>query len=92
MPNVFTPEFKPGDRVARPVALDNGVWIRKGDACLADSPLRRGVVTAAQLEREGDDHRFHYRVSWDDGQVGTYLAHGVHGIDRAPAQSPETDD
>ena len=73
----FIADFKTGDRVIRPIVLDNGTWAQEGDACLDGSPLRLGIVVHINLEEGVGENRFHYRVAWDDGEVGTYLGHGI---------------
>ncbi len=73
----FRPAFRSGNRVVRPIVFDDGTWARLGDDCLDASPLRRGTIVSSCLEHDCDEYRFHYCVAWDDGQVGTYLRHGI---------------
>lgn len=73
--NEREPTFRPGNRVVRPTVFDDGTWARLGDDCLEASPLRRGTIISTFLGDE--EYRFHYRVAWDDGQVATYLEHGI---------------
>ncbi len=75
--DTFRPAFRPRDRVVRPLVFDDGTWARLGDGCLAESPLRRGTLVSWELECDAGEHRFLYRVAWDDGLVGTYLRHGI---------------
>jgi hypothetical protein len=65
----MTRKWRPGDRVTRRVFCDDGTWNKKGDACLKDSPLRRGTVTRRSRIR-GDE----VYVEWDDGDIRPYLA------------------
>ena len=65
--------WKIGDRVTRPVVLDNGEWYRKGDACLKDSPLRHGEVVKVYCEGSAEC----IDVLWDSGDKKTYLPHGI---------------
>lgn len=58
-----------GARVTRPIFLDDGTWMREGDACLPRSPLRRGLVIKA--------HREEITVRWDDGREQVLLSHGA---------------
>lgn len=69
--------LKSGDRVVRPIVFDDGTWARLGDVCLTGSAMRRGIVISCRSGPQMSE----YRVAWDDGQVGTYLR---HGIERAP--------
>ena len=61
-----------GNRVTRKTYSDDGTWAREGDDCLADSPLRHGIVIARSTERDDE-----LSVRWDDGMVSRYLDHGV---------------
>jgi hypothetical protein len=62
------------------VFCDDGTWNKKGDACLKDSPLRRGTVTRRSRIR-GDE----VYVEWDDGDIRPYLDHGLD------AEKPDSD-
>lgn len=73
---------KVGDRVTRELFMDDGTWWREGDKCLPHSPLRHGVVIKSYRKKGGldgvkwiDDV---IDVLWDDGEVKTYLHHGVN--------------
>ena len=59
-----------GVRVSRPVFLDDGTWARKGDKCLAKSPLRHGTALCC----EGNL----VVVKWDDGKEERYFPHGIN--------------
>lgn len=68
--------WKVGDRVTRPTFLDDGHWVREGDACIARSPLRHGIVAKVYRPRRGAPLMFD--VLWDPNtyQRG-YYAHGL---------------
>lgn len=72
--------WKIGDRVTRPVFMDDGTWLRCGDTCLP-GPLKHGVV----VDERSDGERPIYTVRWDDGAVGRFLWHGLD------AESAETE-
>lgn len=59
-----------GVRVNREIFLDDGTWARKGDSCLAKSPLKHGTA----LRCEGQL----VVVRWDDGQEQSYFPHGIN--------------
>lgn len=65
-------KWKQGDRVTRLVFLDDSTWIKKGDACLKESPLKHGVVYRRSYLRDDE-----VLVAWDDGVQGSYLDHGL---------------
>lgn len=65
-------DWRVGDRVTRPICLDDGTWTREGDVCLPGS-LRHGTVELR--EKYGDEMLFH--VLWDDGTRGRYFWHGI---------------
>lgn len=65
-----------GDRVSRELFMDDGTWIKRGDTCLKESPLRFGNVLYRSSRR--NDEIF---VQWDDGGDGYYLDHGVDFVE-----------
>lgn len=77
--------YELGDRVTRPIALDDGTWNRLGDRCLP-GPLKHGIVTRRYLSLPltsaynptGDRINRLIDVQWDDGSKGTYFHHGVN--------------
>lgn len=68
------PRWAGGERVTRKTFMDDGTWLDKGDACLANSPLKHGVV----VRRLPELHDGLVLVKWDDGSEGKYLDHGVN--------------
>lgn len=65
-----------GDRVTRPLYLDDGTWTREGDRCLTRSPMRYGTICGVE-----DRGRRIYAVRWDDGEERRgYLAHGLNWV------------
>jgi len=58
-------KWKFGDRVTRPVYLDDGTWRLAGDSCLKRSPLYRGTVVGRRDDEvivvwDGADHKSYY--------------------------------
>lgn len=70
--NRIVVRFKRGDRVTRPFYMDNGVWAKEGDKCLANSPLRHGTVIGRSVDRDDE-----VVVRWDSGETRFYLDHGL---------------
>ena len=58
-----SPRFDTGDRVTRPVFMDDGTWDIEGDVCLARSPLRHGVIWKRWLSPVNG---WLFSVKWDD--------------------------
>lgn len=78
--------FVVGDRVSRPLYLDDGTWARDGDQCLSHSPLRKGFVasirTVTSAVADGSIMTDEViDVLWDNGQLCTYLPTGVDRIE-----------
>lgn len=74
----WTLKKKVGDRVTRPLFMDDGTWNREGDDCLDRSPLRHGVVVSVYLKKScygGIDELID--VKWDSGETRTYFHSGV---------------
>ena len=70
--------FKVGDRVTRPVFMDDGTWAREGDKCLSRSPLLHGTVVEVFLEPHYKPHVC-VRVRWDETfEELIYFEHGVN--------------
>ena len=62
-----------GERVVRPVYLDDGTWMTHGDKCLPNSPLKHGRV----IRRLDDVCGGLVLVRWDDGKEERFLDHGI---------------
>lgn len=76
--------MKIGDRVTRQKYLDDGTWDRKGDKCLAKSPLLHGTIVKLFTEpRTRFNRRARQllpmcRVRWDETlKEKDYFLHGV---------------
>lgn len=78
---------QPGDRVTRQKYLDDGTWARKGDKCLAKSPLLHGTVIRVYIEPRTQFNRTARKllpmceVRWDE--TGESQSYFFHGVDRA---------
>lgn len=65
-----------GQRVTRQIFLDDGVWRREGDKCLARSPLKHGEIV--KIARSYLTLKIEtIVVRWDNGPEQTLLPHGV---------------
>lgn len=64
-------------RVMRDANMENGMWLRFGDACLPGPPLHGVVVLRAIVPSRygGLDHLI--RVRFDTGSFGNFFTHGL---------------
>lgn len=62
-----------GDKVSRPIFLDNGVWHQLGDKCLKHSPKRFGTIVGFDTKYDKDDLLI---VQFDDKKE-IFFHHGV---------------
>ena len=66
-------KLKIGNRVTRPVYMDNGVWQKRGDSCLPESPLLHGTVIEIDYVNPPE-----VKVRWDETYKSLwYFEHGL---------------
>lgn len=79
-----TLKWQQGDRVTRPIFMDDGTWVREGDTCLQRSPRRHGTVVDHYLNGHCEPV---FMVEWDDAR-GITFDYFWHGLERESQPAP----
>lgn len=73
-------KFKVGNRVTRPLFMEDGTWLERGDSCLPESPLLHGTVIELGLDTQwgARERQPMVKVRWDETfKESWYFEHGL---------------